>query len=123
VKIMNDKELFVDGLMSAGVGKNEALCLEAIVSLRRSGSIEVEKRSGLSQPLVSIAIRGLRKRGWIGKKDKPVVGRRGRPTHIYGLCVSPDFVLDALRKDSIVRIKAIEENMVLLESRLKVKKC
>jgi len=119
---MNDKELFLGGLMAAGMEKNEALCLEAIVSLRRSGSIEVEERSGLSQPLVSIAIRGLRKRGWVGKKDKPVVGRRGRPTHIYGLMVSPIFVLDCLRKDSAVRIKGIEDNMVLLEDYLRVKK-
>ncbi|MHA1285876.1 MAG: ArsR family transcriptional regulator [Candidatus Thorarchaeota archaeon] len=119
---MNDKELFVDGLMCASLEKNEALCLEAVVSLRRSGSLEIEKRTGLSQPVVSIALTSLRKRGWVGKKDLPVKGRRGRPTHLYGLKVSPVTVLEHIRDSEAKRIVGIQENLMLLEDYLKVKK-
>lgn len=60
--------------------------------------LDVENMAGLRQPEVSMAVRELRRRGWIATSHVPKEGK-GRPMHLYRLAMPMrDIVREIVRE-------------------------
>lgn len=102
-------EVLVDLLTETGVPKNVAKSLAFLSKRDETTSVEIEKATGLRQPEVSIAMKELRRRRWVEKRDLKKEGK-GRPVHAYRLSVPWDEILVQIDRGEQVKIERIEAN-------------
>jgi len=87
VKVLDEKDRdTIAALQAVGVRRNVATIIVFLRDQDEVTSRDIEKGSGLRQPEVSIAMRTLRKNGWITDRDVKGTGK-GRPTRLYRLTV------------------------------------
>lgn len=92
--------------------KYEARSVIYLLSNARARQRDIEDQLKLSQPVVSIAINGLKDRGLIETEKKKKEGK-GRPEHIYSLKVDEllDYVRDVKEdiEDDLEKLEMIME--------------
>lgn len=98
-----DEEV-VDHLVELGVGRNPAKVLVYLFQVEEAVSRQLEQGAGMRQPEVSVAVRRLRREGWVEKRDVRTEGK-GRPMHCYRLAVAFGEVLDALEERERARAR------------------
>lgn len=100
----------VERLIFTGVPKNVARALVHLINGKETTSVEIEKRTGLRQPEVSIAMRELRKMRWVSKRDIKKEGK-GRPIHGYRLARPFDKIVAFIEKNEEKKIQEIRKNL------------
>ena len=91
--IAAERDEFASILMKIGLKRNVAKVLTYLAGVPEATSREIEIGSNLRQPEVSIAMREIRRLGWVAERDEKNPGK-GRPYRIYKLNRSlPDIVL------------------------------
>lgn len=110
--VLDDDDLeVVQILVQLGLPRNVAKVVVYLVQVDEAVSRQVEQGADLRQPEVSTAMRELRRRGWVAKRDVKSEGK-GRPLHCYRLAVDFGQILDTLEQD---RRKAFEREMERLD--------
>jgi predicted transcriptional regulator len=71
-------------------------------------AVEIEKRTGLRQPEVSVAMRYLNEHDWINVKEEKKTGR-GRPYRIYSLKVRFNDIIDYFEKENATNVIFVED--------------
>ncbi len=110
-----DDEKLAEVLQKAGLPRNVARTLVYMRDKDEVKSIEIEKNTDLRQPEVSIAMKYLREKGWITKRDIKKEGK-GRPVHGYKLAKPFPKIIAELEKELQGEIKKIEKLINELES-------
>lgn len=102
-------------LQRAGLPRNVARTLVYMRKRDEVKSIEIEKNTDLRQPEVSIAMKHLRERGWIKKRDIKKEGK-GRPIHGYRLAKSFSKIVEEVEREIQGEIKNKEKLIKDLKS-------
>lgn len=92
---------------------------KAVVLLASRGeatSPQVEGETGLRQPEVSTAMKELRERGWVAKRDVRREGK-GRPLHAYRLARPFGAIVEELVARQRAKIRRIQEVIQALEEK------
>lgn len=105
-----DEEV-VQILVQLGLARNEARVVVYLAQVDEAVSRQVEQGADMRQPEVSTAMRELRRRGWVAKRDVKREGK-GRPLHCYRLAVAFDAALDDLEQ---ARRDAFERDLARLD--------
>ncbi len=111
-------EKLVEALLKTRLPKTVAKTLALILTAGEVRSVDIERATGLRQPEVSIAVKYLRNRGWVSKKDIKKEGK-GRPVHIYSLAVSPSELYEIIRAEEEGKIAEIKNNLRVLREYLR----
>ncbi|NPA75136.1 MAG: ArsR family transcriptional regulator [Euryarchaeota archaeon] len=85
-------------LQRAGLPRNVARTLVFMRKRDEVKSIEIEKNTDLRQPEVSIAMKYLREKGWVKKRDIKKEGK-GRPIHGYKLSKPFSKIVEEIERD------------------------
>jgi predicted transcriptional regulator len=112
VKVLDEKDReLVEALEAVGIRRNVATIIVYLKELDEATSRDIEKGSELRQPEVSIAMRTLREKGWIGERDVKGTGK-GRPIKFYKLTASVDDIIgyyeEEKRKESSQAMQSIQ---------------
>jgi predicted transcriptional regulator len=112
IKVLDEKDQeLVEALEAVGVRRNVATIIVYLKDLDEATSRDIEKGSWLRQPEVSIAMRTLREKGWIGEREVKG-GGKGRPMRFYKLTVSIDDIIghyeEEKRKESSQAMQSIQ---------------
>ncbi len=102
----NDEKL-AEILQKVGLSRNVARTLAYMHGRDEVTSIQIEKATGLRQPEVSIAMKWLKKKGWVVKRDIKKEGK-GRPVHGYRLAKPFPEILKEIEEEQRARIAEIE---------------
>lgn len=79
--------------------------------------VDIEMYTGLRQPEVSVAVRELRRRGWIATEYVKVTAGKGRPIHLYTLAKPMrDIVAEIVRERNREIDRAQEQAAQLLQA-------
>jgi predicted transcriptional regulator len=97
-----------------GMPKNLAKTLLYVSQVDECRSLDIEHKTNLRQPEVSIAMQKLLKKGWIKKRDLRKKGK-GRPVHIYKLNSPLDKILKDFEKEKIKEIESIKKDLTQLK--------
>jgi len=110
------QEEIADALISLGLGRIVARTLAYLNNGNEVTSVALERRTGLRQPEVSIAMRQLKEHDWINERDEKKIGK-GRPYKIYSLKVGFNDIItqleteqkkvDAAAQEKIERLKKL----------------
>lgn len=96
--VLDERDLrMVDLLVELGLSRNPAKVVVFLLQVEEAVSQEIEQGASMRQPEVSVAVRELRRRGWVAKRDIPTEGK-GRPMHGYRLDASFGEVLDSFEE-------------------------
>ena len=105
---MND---VIDVLIYTGMHKPVARILGFLISKKDwVTSKDIGKATNLSQPEVSIGVRGLEDRGWV-ERDRLKRESKGRPINIYRVSVDLDMVYSVIENDVKSKIRGVEDNL------------
>lgn len=108
-----------EALIAARFQKHVAKTLAYILTSNQRGrSVEMQRATSLKQPEVSVAIKQLRKRGWITRLDIKKKGK-GRPVHEYRLKLPPKQILIELEAAERRRLAEIKKNIRLMGNIIK----
>lgn len=103
----------IDMLQSLGLPRTEATAIVCLKDQRELRSLHIELVSGLRQPEVSIAMRPLRKRGWVEERAEKKSNGKGRPVKYYQLIVPFSQIVETLEeeflRDSREKMKALQK--------------
>jgi len=115
VKVLDEEDReFADILRSLGMDRNTAILVTYLAIAGEATSREFESGAGLRQPEVSIAMRDLREKNWVGQREVKV-GGKGRPSLVYTLTTPIDEIIQSL-EDEILREHAeVMENIQKLK--------
>lgn len=93
------------------------MALGYLQGVNEATAIELERRAGLRQPEVSIAMRELKERDWINERDEKKTGK-GRPYKIYSLKIGFNEIVAQLEEQ---QKKVVDKSQEKIE-RLKILK-
>ena len=110
----NDKKA-VRLLEELGMPKNLAKTLMYISHVDECYGADIEYGADLRQPEVSIAIRELRQRGWVKKRELKKKGK-GRPLHVYKPAIDLSEILSTFEQEKIKEIKELQEDITELKN-------
>jgi len=113
-KLTQQDEKIVNIFTELGMPKNLAKTLTYISQVDECRSAEVEQGADLRQPEVSVAMQGLKKKGWIDKRDLKKEGK-GRPIYIYKLTSPLDNIIGSFEKEKMQEIEAIKRDIAELK--------
>jgi predicted transcriptional regulator len=115
VKVLDEKELeLIEALEAVGVKRNVATIIVYLTYLGETRSKDIEMRSGLRQPEVSIAMSTLRKHGWIAERDIKREGK-GRPMALYKLTVPIEDIIEYYEKEKQSEISQVMQSIQKLK--------
>ena len=97
-----------------GMPKNLAKTLLYVSQVDECRSLDIEHKTNLRQPEVSIAMQKLMKKGWIKKRDLRKKGK-GRPVHIYKLNSPLDKILKDFELEKLGEIESIKKDLSQLK--------
>ena len=98
-----------------GMPKNLAKTLLYVSQVDECRSLDIEQKTNLRQPEVSIAMQKLIKKGWIKKRDLRKKGK-GRPVHIYKLNSPLNVILKNFEKEKLDEIDSIKKDLTQLKN-------
>jgi predicted transcriptional regulator len=115
VKVLDEKGLeLIEALEAVGVKRNVATIIVYLTYLGETRSKDIEMRSGLRQPEVSIAMSTLRKHGWIAERDIKREGK-GRPMALYKLTVPIEDIIEYYEKEKQSEISQVMQSIQKLK--------
>ena len=113
--IAAERDEFASILMKIGLKRNVAKVLTYLAGVPEATSREIEIGSDLRQPEVSIAMREIRRLGWVAERDEKNPGK-GRPYRIYKLnCSLPD-ILQYLESENAKEAEKVMKQIERLKS-------
>lgn len=98
-----------------GMPRNLAKTLLYVSKVDECRSVDIEQKTNLRQPEVSIAMQKLMKKGWIKKRDLRKKGK-GRPVHIYRLNSPLDEILKDFELEKLGEIDSIKKDLTQLKN-------
>ena len=98
-----------------GMPKNLAKTLLYIYQVDECQSAEIEQAADLRQPEVCIAVKELRRRGWIKKRDLKGEGK-GRPIHIYKPTTQLSEIWKTFEQEKLKEIETIKNGISELKN-------
>jgi predicted transcriptional regulator len=116
--VVSREDVLIDLLMRTGVSRNLARTLVFLAARGETTSLEIEKRTGLRQPEVSVSMKELRRRGWVTKRDVRKEGK-GRPLHAYRLARPFDRIVEEVVEGERQKISRIEDTIRALKREAK----
>ncbi|KUK94113.1 MAG: ArsR family transcriptional regulator [Methanothrix sp.] len=111
VKVLDDEDReFADILRSLGMERNTAILITYLASAGEATSREIELGAGLRQPEVSIAMRDLRDKNWVGEREVKT-GGKGRPSLVYALASPIDDIIKHIEDEKLREHAEFMENI------------
>lgn len=105
-------------LVDLDVPKNSAKVLSYVLLKGvEAKTMEIEGKTGLRQPEVSIAVKHLRSLGWLSKKEIKK-DAKGRPVHVYTVAMKPEELVEILDKQQKKKIEQIQQSIKKLKEDL-----
>ena len=98
-----------------GMPKNLAKTLLYIYQVDECQSAEIEQAADLRQPEVCVAIKELRRRGWVKKRDLKGKGK-GRPVHIYKPTTQLSEIWKTFEQEKLKEIETIKNGISELKN-------
>jgi len=98
-----------------GMPKNLAKTLLYIYQVDECHSAEIEQAADLRQPEVCVAIKELRRRGWVKKRDLKGKGK-GRPVHIYKPTTQLSEIWKTFEQEKLKEIETIKNGISELKN-------
>lgn len=114
-KFMDDKEELVEHLAELGLKKKTARVLVFIGTNNDTTSREIEEKTGLRQPEVSIAVQDLKERIWIKTRYRNNKGK-GRPVQLYSLKRQMSEVVEEIRREKEEMMRSLERKLDKVDS-------
>ncbi len=112
IKQLDEKdEEIADALISLGISRNGAFILAYLQDMKSAKSFDLERGANLRQPEVSIAVKQLKKHGWINEREDKKPGK-GRPYKIYSLKIGFNEIIAQLEKQ---KRKVVDEEQAKIE--------
>ena len=102
-------------LRELGMPKNLAKTLLYIYQVDECQSAEIEQAADLRQPEVCVAVKELRRRGWIKKRDLKGKGK-GRPVHIYKPTTQLSEIWKTFEQEKLKEIETIKNGISELKN-------
>ena len=96
--LTGDEEEFAHLLIETGTKRNIAMVIVFLAGVPETTSREIEQGTDLSQPEVSIAMRYLKKKGWVMSRESRIE-RTGRPVKFYKLAKPFTEVLESIERE------------------------
>ena len=109
----DDKAIQIFGEL--GMPKNLAKTLLYIYQVDECQSAEIEQAADLRQPEVCVAVKELRRRGWIKKRDLKGKGK-GRPVHIYKSTTQLSEIWKTFEQEKLKEIETIKNGISELKN-------
>lgn len=120
ISILDEKDdEIVQLFVTLGMPKNLAKILVYLAQTDEQNSQMIEQGTALRQPEISIAIRDLRLKKWVEKRDE-IRGKgkgSGRPIHFYRLAKSMSEIIGEFREEKLKEIETMKQNLELIEQR------
>jgi len=98
-----------------GMPKNLAKALMYIYQVDECQSAEIEQAADLRQPEVCVAIKELRRRGWVKKRDLKGEGK-GRPIHIYTPTTHLSEIWKTFEQEKLKEVETIKSGISELKN-------
>ena len=108
----------VEVLIRAGLGKNPAKVVAYLLRVRRAMAREIEIGADLRQSEVSMAMKELRRRGWIVEREVKRKGVGGRSPKEYELTVDLRDILRELIEERRRELDELKNKLSKLEKAL-----
>ena len=93
-----------------GMPRNLAKTLMYLSHVDECYSSDIERGADLRQPEVSIAMRELRHRGWVKKRDLKKKGK-GRPLHVYTPATELKEILKSFEQEKLKEVETVENDI------------
>jgi predicted transcriptional regulator len=114
--VLDEKdEKAVEIFRELGMPKNLAKTLLYINQVDEFRSADVEQAADMRQPEVCIAIKELRRRGWVTKRDLKKEGK-GRPIHIYTSTQKLSEILTDFEQKKLEEVETIKNDITELKT-------
>ena len=114
--VLDEKdEKAVEIFKELGMPKNLAKTLLYINQVDEFRSADVEQAADMRQPEVCIAIKELRRRGWVTKRDLKKEGK-GRPIHIYTSTQDLSEILNDFEQKKLEEVETIKNDITELKN-------
>ncbi|UCF50193.1 MAG: ArsR family transcriptional regulator [Thermoplasmatales archaeon] len=114
--VLDEKdEKAVEIFKELGMPKNLAKTLLYINQVDEFRSADVEQAADMRQPEVCIAIKELRRRGWVTKRDLKKEGK-GRPIHIYTSTQNLSEILTDFEQKKLEEVETIKNDITELKN-------
>jgi len=114
--VLDEKdEKAVEIFRELGMPKNLAKTLLYINQVDEFRSADVEQAADMRQPEVCIAIKELRRRGWVTKRDLKKEGK-GRPIHIYTSTQNLSEILNDFEQKKLEEVETIKNDITELKN-------
>jgi len=114
--VLDEKdEKAVEIFRELGMPKNLAKTLLFINQVDEFRSADVEQAADMRQPEVCIAIKELRRRGWVTKRDLKKEGK-GRPIHIYTTTQNLSKILNDFEQKKLEEVEHIKNDITELKN-------
>ena len=114
--VLDEKdEKAVEIFKELGMPKNLAKTLLYINQVDEFRSADVEQAADMRQPEVCIAIKELRRRGWVTKRDLKKEGK-GRPIHIYTSTQNLSEILNDFEQKKLEEVETIKNDITELKN-------
>lgn len=113
--IAAERDEFASILMKIGLKRNVAKVLTYLAGVPEATSREIEIGSDLRQPEVSIAMREIRRLGWVAERDEKNPGK-GRPYRIYKLNRSLPDIVQYLESENAKEAERVMKQIEKLKS-------
>jgi len=101
-----------------GMPENLAKTLLYIYQVDECQSADVEQAADLRQPEVCIAVKELRRRGWVKKRDLNKKGK-GRPVHIYMPTKNLSEIMNVFEQEKLKEVETIKNDISELKNLIK----
>ena len=98
-----------------GMPKNLAKTMLYVSEVKECHTKDIERGADLRQPEVSVAMRELRKRRWITKRDLKKKGK-GRPVHIYSSTKPLSEILKTFEQEKLQEIEGVKKDLSKLKN-------
>ena len=117
VMYFTDKEEeFVNLLIGIGIAKNIAKVLVFLANTPETSSRAIERGVDMRQPEVSIAMKSLIDKGWIGSRESSAESK-GRPMKIYKLTKPINEIIEIIENEK----KTEAKNQLALVQKLRAR--
>ena len=111
-EVFDDKdEAVITRLVDLGMHNHMAMSLLYLSQIDECCSCDLERGLNLRQPLVSVAMKGLREKGWVEKKEVKKDSGKGRPVHVYRLSMPFTDIVDSLIQEKLFQIEDQKNNI------------
>lgn len=106
----------VELLRKLNMNRSVALVLTCLSTGEEVTSRTIEKKAGLRQPEVSIAMRYLCDNNWIEVREEKKTEGKGRPVKLYKLVVPLEFIIQQIENDVMYQKLSVLESIERLKS-------